>query len=583
MLDTSAGNLWLEVQAAIQFRDTHLTKVDELIGYYTGSAYSGSGGDWPENHMFEYIRLNTAKIVFDNPRVRCKTSRPTQRPIARAIQHGLNRNARETKLRRLLKRIFVGQCFCWQAVINTVEPQSWFDPRQNKTYHWPASYTLDRRRFFFDPLCQVYGYGRYAGHMWIRDKDDILLEAKNKGRGWDVEAIRAMSADEGIESLPEREGAHRSQLRRNEIIGYDIWVPEIDTGDPAKGYNGTIYTIAYGGGTDNLHAVHLRKPRGHYGPRWGPYTLFGVYPVPGDPYPLAPFIANFPQMTELNAIANAANRAVKKYKRLILCSAENNDLIKKLKAGKDLFVFPVKGFKKEQVVSLELAGITEQHVKQLQMAMDRMDRNSGISEPARGNVGSRSTATEIAVADESRKDSVAFVQQEFTDSVIEMLESRGYWLYHDSRVQYPLGEDAADEMGMGEPWFEGGSGAPGEYSYDDLELELEPYSMERMSEALGRASYREQMELALKAAAIIPNTPFYNWKMLFDKGGNVNNDPSFSEFFLPEIARMVGMMAQQQDSIGAIGGGVGDGIGSTSPPSNNGSMKGDLLGAVATP
>jgi len=583
MLDTSPENLWLEVQAAINFRDSHLTKVDELIGYYTGTAYSGLGGDWPENHMFEYVRLNTAKIVFDNPRVRCKTSRPTQRPIARAIQHGLNRNARETKLRRLLKRIFVGQCFCYQAVLNTVEPQGWFDPRTNKTYHWPASYTLDRRRFFFDPLCQVYGYARYAGHMWIRDKEDVAIEAKDSRKGWDMETIRNLNADDGVEALPERAGAHRSTLRRSELVGYDIWVPEIDTGDPAKGFNGTIYTIAYGGGPDNPHAAHIRKPRPHYGPRWGPYTFFGVYPVPGDPYPLAPFIANFPQMSELNAIATAANKSVKKYKRLILCSAENNDLIKKLKGGKDLFVFPVKGFKKEQVISLELAGITAQHVQQLQIALDRMDRNSGIDDPGRGKSGSRSTATEIAVADESRKDSVAYVQQEFTDSTIDMLESRAYYLYHDDRVGYPLGEDAAIEMGMGEPWFYGGSGAQDEYSYDDLEIELEPYSMERMSEALGRASYREQMELALKAAPIIPNTPFYNWKTLFDKGGNVNNDPYFSEFFLPEIARMVGMMAMQQDSVGAIGGGVGDGIGSTSPPSTNGSMTGDLTAAVAQP
>ncbi len=583
MLDVSAENLWLEVQAAVNFRDSHLTRVSELIGYYTGAAYNGQGGDWPENHMFEYIRLNTAKIVFDNPRVRSKTTRPTQRPIARAIQHGLNRNARETKMRRLLKRIFVGQSFCYQAVLNSVEPQRWFDARTNKTYHWPTSYTLDRHRFFFDPLCQVYGYARYAGHMWIRDKEDLLREAKAGRGGWDAEAIEAMSADEGIESLPEREGVHRAELRRDEIVGYDIWVPEIDMGDPAKGFNGTIYTIAYGGGPNDPHAAELRAPRAYFGPRWGPYTLFGVYPVPGDPYPLAPFIANFPQMVELNAIATAANVAVKKYKRLILCSAENNDLIKKLKAGKNLFVFPVKGFKKEQVIQLELAGITDQHVKQLQIAMERMDRNSGIDDPGRGKSGSRSTATEIAVADEARKDSVAYVQQEFTDATIEMLETRGYFLYHDDRVAYPLGEDAADDMGMGEPWFEGGSGPQDEYAYDDIELELEPYSMERMSEALGRASYREQMELALQAAPLIPTTPFYDWKKLFEKGGHVNNDPYFSEFFLPEIARMVGMMATQQDSVGAVGGGVGDGIASTSPPSTSGTMKGNLLAQVASP
>lgn len=583
MLDLSPGNLWMEIEAAMLFRDAHLDQVQDLINFYTGSAYRGEGNDWSENHMFEFVRLNTGKIVFDNPKVRVTTSRRSQEQIARALMHGSNRNTRETKLRKLLKHLFVGQSFCFSAVQTVVEPQPWVDPRTSKTYHWPMSYQIDHNRFFFDPLCRIFGQARYVGHMWLRDKDDLLREAQTDST-WNKKALQSISADTGTEDLPERKsGEGRTVLQRGEILAYEVWIPEVELDDPAKGYNGGLYTIAIGGqSSDAPEAFTIREPRPYFGPRWGPYTLYGVYPVPGDPYPLAPFIANFAQMTELNNIVSASNDAIRKYKKLILCSSENPDMVKKVKAGQNLFVIPVKGFKKDQVVELEIGGITPQHVTQIQMALDRMDRNSGISETHRGNVGSRSTATEIAVADEASKGSMSYIQQEFTDATVQMLATRLWFMYHDDRVNFPLGIEASDEMGMGEAWFHGGgSGAQGEYAFDDLELEIEPFSMERMNEALARAGYREQLELALRAAPLIPQTPFYDWKLLFQKGGDVNNDPTFGEFYLPDVAKMLGIQLAGGD--GGAPGQASDGTGSIGPGQLSGQMTGNQQSSIMQP
>ena len=584
MLDLSAANLWMEIEAAIQFRDSHLAQVDDLVDFYTGPAYHSGGQSWSENHMFEYIRLNTSKIVFDNPKTRVTTSRRSQTEIAKALQHGSNRNSRETGLRKLLKNVFVSQCFAFDAVQTVAEPQPWMDPRTGETYHWPMSYQIDRNRFFFDPLCRVFGHARYVGHMWVRDKDDVLREAETDST-WNKKALQDVAADAGTEDLPERRTGGRSNLSRKEILAYELWIPEVELDDPAKGYNGGLYTIALGSGSqgEDTEAYEIREPRPYYGPRWGPYTMFGVYPVPGDPYPLAPFVVNFPQMAELNDIVTSANEAIRKYKKLILCSSENPDLVKKVKAGSNLFVFPVKGFKKDQVIELEIGGITPQHVEQMKQALDRMDRNSGISETHRGNVGSRSTATEIAVADEASKGSISYVQQEFTDATVQMLKTRLWYMYHDDRIKFPLGLEASDEMGMGEAWFQGGGGGDKEYAFDDLELEIEPYSMERMNEALSRAAYREQMELAITAAPLIPNTPYYDWAKLFEKGGDVNNDPYFGEFFLPEIAQMMGIQASQPDNVGSIQSGIPDGIGSTQPAPKPGQQTGAQQSSIMQP
>jgi hypothetical protein len=55
--------------------------------------------------------------------------------------------------------------------------------------------------------------------------------------------------------------------------------------------------------------------------------------------------------------------------------------------------------------------------------------------------------------------------------------------------------------------------------------------------------------LAIGAAAVIPMAPFYDWKMLFDKGGEVMNDPQFGEFYNPEMGQMTQMMAVQQQQM----------------------------------
>ena len=202
MVDVSAENLFREIQAAESYRDRHLTHVQSLVDYYTGSAYNGRGdAQWSENHMFEFIRLNTAKVVFDNPKVRVSSRRPaTQGDVALALQHGINRNVKETDMRKLLKRVFVNQCFCWDTVLTTIEPQPHMDPRSGETYHWPTSYQIERDRWFFDPLCRYYGGARYAGHKFVMDKDD-MLELADGGDGWNKAAIVAIAGASGIVGL----------------------------------------------------------------------------------------------------------------------------------------------------------------------------------------------------------------------------------------------------------------------------------------------------------------------------------------------------------------------------------------------
>jgi hypothetical protein len=457
------------------------------------------------------------------------------------------------------------------------------DPRDTSIPQWPVSYQIEPHRFFFDPLSTWFGGARYVGHKFIRDKADILEEADGDS-GWNRDAVEAIAAGAGLDEFPERKDNDRaSGVDRGELVLYEIWVPEKHIREPKDGFHGALYTLAVAQGQDGSDdkAEFIREPRAYFGPRWGPYTLYGTYPVPGDPFPLSPFAAVYRQVKELNEITKASNESIRKYKKLVLVSQDNPDLARKIKDGVDLMVLPVKGLDKKQVVEIELGGITSQHKDQIRDALERVDRNTGIDQTQRGNLEKGLTATAVAVAESSASAALAFVKQEFTDATVQVLNSAAWFMYNEDRVEFPLGEEAADELGMGEPWFKGGMG--GEASYDDLELEIEPMSMERMNESLMRSNYVEQMKMLLEAAAVIPSAPFYDWNTIFDRGGDALNDPMLSEIFNPDLAAMVtGMQMSQGLAPPVPAGGAGGSAAPSGPPTRQlaGRVSGGKLGAA---
>jgi hypothetical protein len=562
VLDTSASNLLAEVEAAERFRDSHVDDWDAMRQEYAGSGYRQDwGGSWSENHMYEFIRLTTSRVIYDNPRVRVTTRRiATQKPTAKALQHGLNRWAKDEDLRSTLKRVYAAECFNFCPVMLSSRRQKWQDPKSRVQAWWPQVYVLDQEMFGFDPLCKHFSQARYVFHRWVKDKEDIVKEGE--GAGWDVEAVEALTTGLPREDNKFQEDRERYEVDRKEVTGYEVWVPEDNSlGSPKNGYHGTIYTIGVSGRNDNRKVEYLKKPKAFYGPPCGPYYLFGVYPVPGDPYPLSPFSAMRRQMTDLNDAVTASIEAIRQYKKNYVYDAANPDLQKKLHKLPNAHGVAVKGFNKDSIVQVEAGGITPQHVEHLKMLQDRLDRNTGLSNAHRGDLKSDVTATAVAVADSGANDSLAYIKQEFASSVVQVLKGVAWYLYHDDRAVFPLGEGGKkdqifnEETGqpMGEPWFRGGGhhSKHGE-TFDDLELEIEPYSMERANEALMRANFTEAMTLVTNAAPMIAQTPYYDWGIWFEKLGNAFNDSDFAAIYDDEAAAEA--QAQMMVEAGAGGG-----------------------------
>jgi hypothetical protein len=577
MLDVTPANLRREVQAAEDFRDEHIKMLEGMVESYTGLAYDAQDeSNAPENHAYEYISLTMPRVIYDNPRVKVKSRKAvsseqlrelegllealdmafqagmvdpvqgikdqglleaeverlkTLKNTPKAMEHVLNRWSYETNIRKSFQRAYAGMAFAYEVMMTRQEPDPGHDPRDYNVPHSPKAYVIGADRFFFDPLCVIYGEARYAGHKWFRDKDDLLREAReNNKAGWNVKAIRDL-AEESAKST--RDIKNAPAVDRSEFCGYEIWVPEandlsewkVEHPGPDEGFNGSIFTIAYSRAEGRDKASFIREPRPYYGPTWGPYAVFGAYVVPGHPYPLAPLAATWAQQKELNAIAKAMNRSARNYKRMIYA---DRDQAKIIKSGEHDFVYGVDMLETVEPKSVEVGGVTRQQVEQFTIQRDRIDRVSGISDPQRGNISKDdTTATEIAVVDDATNVRLAGVKQAFEDAAIQVYRTASWYFWNDERSRQALGDEAAADLDMLEPVFYGGP--EGDMEFDDLELEFEPFSAERTNQAVLQRNANLLAQFVVNTAPLIPASPHIDWKKVYGAVGDAYNQRDFGD------------------------------------------------------
>lgn len=547
MLNTDPQNLYTEIQAAEKFRDEHMSSYERRRSRYVGPSYIGEEiqGYEPENHEFEYISLLLPKTVFDNPRVRVQAFRPGPiQDIAMGIQAGMNRWIRDTRLRRTLVRIGLDNFMAWGIAVIHMEPDKDRLPPPWSNIALPYRPVVERispKRVFWDPTALDFHECRFIGHIWARDKDDLLKMAKEHPEdGWDRESIESCSEDGGIDKL-DRDTKYGTPTRK-EIVCYEVYVPGYQLeGEPSQeeGFNGAIFTLAVAGSGMDKKGVSIRKPRMYYGPPEGPYTLFGTYPVPDTTVPLSPTVAIQAQVETLNTHAKAVMKAAAQRKRIAFVSRAEPDLQKKVKRAEDGDVVPINTEElNNNLKEVELGGVTNSAIQALQIERERRDRISGMSDAMRGNVAGSGTATENAIAAESATARMAFIKQQFTDSVSDVLRKVAWYMYHDDRIVFPIGDEIAAQLGVepgtlymekGEPWYQGG--VPEDmtgYSFKDLDLDIEPYSMERVSEQQQQA---RMMQLVQIVTQIIPQaiSAPVDLQALLNVIGNMTNTPDIAK------------------------------------------------------
>ena len=563
MLDLSPENLRLEIERAEELRNKHTSKIEQLILGFTGSHYRSDrhpDEPTPENHAFEYVSLMLPLLAYDNPAIAVESTNAGFDPaVAIGMEEALNQTTINDDLQKLFERVAYDALFGFGVLITTLEETQEADVEEGGDGGTPAMMLprtnyLAPERFFIDPnavspTLNADGFDgiRFLGHRWVRDKEDLLADPR-----FDKEAIKSLEADVAIQQLHRPD--HHENPTRNEIVGYEVWVPPAKV-DPKSRENGTIYTLAVlqdakkdkpGGGK----AAFIRKPRPYFGPAWGPYSMFGIYEVPGQCYPLGPIAATAEQADELNAHSHAATRAATREKSIVLVNSTENAAAAAAKNAKDGEVWKVPNLNANSIIQLEIGGVDAKRYQYIQTLRERLDRNSGINDARRGNVEGKELATAINTANDASKTREAYIQAKFQKSAAQVMRTRAWYLFQSENVVVPLSPAAGKRLNMKQPVFHGGP-QPGQenQSFDSLAIRIEPYSMERPNEALLQQRTMSLLEWLLQVAAQIPQMPFMQWDEILDWVGRVYSTRTLSKMVnLPLLQKIwqAQMQPQQQ-------------------------------------
>lgn len=548
MLKLDLHSLMREVEAAEDFRDQHLSEWRRLIERFHGPAYRAidTHEDDPENFVHEYVALLLPRIVHDAPKIRVKSARPvTQSMTAGLLQVGINRWCKMTKVRNTLERIATDMLLGYGVGMVVNEPRKGYRDIDGSEPFLPRLYRISPDRFFMDPAATNIEDVRYMGHCWVIDRDDLLAQAERED-GWDSEIINRVADNSGVDEVREGYSGKREIPDRQELVVYEVFVPEvndedIDEIDDALGaqvFSGTIYTMIKGQSADGKKsdAGFARKPRPYYGPRTGPYTVFGVYTVPDDPYPLSPIMALVPQMDDVNHHLRSMRYSASAYKRLIAVDSRNAKLAQDIRDKDDLYVVLADGIDPTQVVPIEIGGITPQQVQYSSMAQDRLDRVSGIHDAMRGNITGQPTATEVSVAESASGMRMAHLKRQFQECVNEAMRSVAWFLFHDRKIVFPLGDDGVPIVGEPEPMF---SASAMVGVFDDLDLDIEAMSMERVSDMVLQKRSLEMLQLIGTLSQQVLAAPHVKWREVMSMVGDAMNIPNLAD--LIDQARVMQM------------------------------------------
>ncbi len=492
MLEMSVDSLLHEIRVSKEKIKKHLGEYEDGVYDISGPAYEeGKGQLTPQNHSYEWMSLMLPQLTMGSPRVHVRSRRGGAPEVrARALTHALNLWSSVTRMRDLNEKLAVDFGYRWSICLITTAPNPSERDNEDPAF-WPVARRISPRHFIFDSQSFEKETWAWCGHLVITTLSALKAQAKRQ-KGWNMELVNKLEPMNVEQFRTEKPSV--PSVSRDEVAYWEIWVPDSRGEDdpPVRdGYNGRLYTVFEGQDTEKIGAkdTWVREPRPYFGPRWGPYCFTGGYVMPDKAIPLSPLIATKSQEEYLNRIDRAIVHSVEDYKRMVLVRNGDPKLIQTIRDGKHDYVYPYNDENvKSDVVQLEIAGITQNHLVAHEHARETLDRASGITDAMRGNVTGQGTATEQALAASAGTARTSFPALKFKNFIADVLRSVAYYFDRDEDVILDLGQDAVGEFmdPMGNPYeapilIKGSTDSP-QSDFDLMDFEIEAGSMERSVE-----------------------------------------------------------------------------------------------------
>lgn len=615
MLNVSLDNLRAEIAAAKKKRDECLSGVDDAKARYQGPDRANAmddNSDAPENVEFQVLSTRIPTLAFDVPSVRCDSPIMEVADEVAAFDRGINRWISESDTRQVLLEAAYDFCFAWTCLLVSRKPAEELGEVEMMggvgVPQWPYMKRIPTENAFKDPLATGPYQMRFAGHTLVADIDGLLAQCdSDPDAGWNRDVIEALAVDGGLDSV--RRGRSEGPTRRE--VAYDqIWVADAkitdeefaDLGvskDKRYLYNGKLFYVAVvqsDSGKSKSEAF-IRDPQPYFGPPCGPYVFGGEHIIPGNPYMMSTLTPNASAIRLLNDCVTTVTQGVKSYKNMqVVNDVVDPSLTDTIVNGKNGGVYTIPGYEHGQTDNVEVGGVQNQMQLAVVTLRDRVDRGLGLDDGQYGKADAEASATAVAVAADSAGAKTAFAKHQFTDIVQRALEIVGSYLWYDEEFAMPISLqdvqamggklsdyvkvdkdgrpvlDAKGEVTFSQPMLFGGTNKA--RSYAALQMTIEPYSMERMSDAVAARNAAMLTQTAATIAPLVIQSPHIAWDVYFKAMAKYTRIPEMAYLInIGAAAEMAGseVLAQYADRLAATEPQLSGASKTASSPKNPGS------------
>jgi len=533
VLSLDPKELMREVLASAKARDVRREGIKAMLDKFPGSWWSGCPADGefdPENAGFELVSYLMTQLVWTNPRVNVSTRRPiAQQEVAEAMQFGLNRWIVDSDFKTTLEDHVVDYLYGWCIAHCTLRPREEAYEMEDPPL-WPQVTRISPGKFGWDHLCATPRQARILWHEWWADKDDMLERARkdaklpeSKREGWDLGALEDMTtSNAGVTLLGAmQQDPNDTAVDRKQLRFVSIYLPghQLDNEPgPAQGFNGTTVVLGCNANGKNnpSSGTIVCPPQPMYGPRWGRYVIGGTYPVPDSPHPLSVILANAGHIEQASRAGQSVSRAIEAYAKIVVTS--DTEIGELIKDGKHTGIYTTRSLQNlsDKLVSLEKGGPTQSMLIGESLIRTRRDRALGFDDVQRGVVTGDGTATEVAEASQAAGARTAQIKGRFQDFARRILKTVAYDLFSTDEIVFAAGPEAAEALGAPEgtePFFEGGRFEAGSgATFDDLGLDIEPYSMERATDQIRALRAQFYTNVWPMLGQLLPQMVASGWK-----------------------------------------------------------------------
>lgn len=538
MFDVSPLNLRNEVDSAIKLNRRHTDMGWKRIRAYAGRDYRD---DWtmPEDnyqgHEAGYTFNSVPNLVYNNPKVDIKGLLPVlDEAPGKAVESGLNQWIPAVAFNECLIECAYWLQFTFAVTITSLDVVPGYDDREEPLPLWPQVSVLNPMRFFQDPQGGRNGW-KYRGNIWVADLDDLLSQTWPDGTPmFDPAALNEQGIEVGLEQAGvNKDAADKLPVPRRRIVGYDIFVRE----------TGMIYTIGYGMGGS---ARYLREPRPYGGHRNGPYTVYGLYIVPDQVYPLPPLAVTAAKVREINAHKGQMSDDAAAAKNLILYDKSKPENGTKIARSNNNSVIGIDGLAGGFVKEAKIGGVNPANADYVERLTFELNEISGMTDQRRGNV-THATATEVEEVSQADDVRTEFSRSRFRSCVVENLQKVAHFMVHSDQVRFLI--EAETPMGKVPAVYTGGmydaaTGAAQDPAFAArMRLEIQPRSMEYTDSGMMQRRAIQNTEIITQMAPAMVTCPQINWKQILDDLGESQNVSGMGERYLDQ--NILGAMQQQ--------------------------------------